>query len=388
MSGFPNNRIAPRVAIVHDWLLTHGGAERTLEAILPLFPQAPIYTMVYAPQEFRSSSISERAVQTSYIDRLPFSHEAHRWYLLLMTHAVRRFDLRDFEIVISISHAIAHGVRIHPGQLHINYILTPARYAWHQREDYLTSWGLRARLAQGFLCYFRRRDRKASREVHAFVAISKWIADNVQRAYKCPVDCIIYPPVDTEKFFAAARRDDYYIVVSRLVPNKHVDLIVSAFNQLALPLIVVGEGLEKNKLMRIAAPNIRFLDRQSDKDVRQLLSKAKAFIHISREDFGIAPVEAQAAGCPVIAFAGGALSETIRNGETGILFEDQTVSSLVRAVERFESNPAMFSSRKIAGLADRFSLSRFQTEFSAFIWSAWQTHQANQSHDDLELHTG
>lgn len=293
-----------------------------------------------------------------------------------MPHAIRRFDLRTFDLIISISHAVAHGVHIDPNQLHINYILTPARYAWQQRGEYASLWGLPARLAQGFLKYFRDWDREAIRGVDHFVAISNWIAKNVQDAYNRDVDEVIYPPVDVLRFKPANQREDYYIVVSRLVPYKRIDLIVRAFNRLGLPLIVVGEGREKQRYLRIANNNIRFLANQSDQEVRHLLSKAKAFVYASREDFGIAPVEAQAGGCPVIAFAGGALPETVIDRKTGILFTEQTVDSLVEAINNFEANPRSFSQELITGHAAQFSQQRFQEQFSAFVASAWQNHIA------------
>ena len=378
MTARSKGETQPRIAIVHDWLVTPGGSERVLESLLPLYPDSPIYTLVYKPAGFKSSPIAQCEIRPSYVSSLPLARRLHRWYLPLMVHAVRGFDLSSFDIVISLSHAVAHGVRTKSNQLHINYIFTPARYAWQQREEYLDIWGLRGRLAQRFLGYFRRWDREVVQEVDCFVAISKWIAGNVEAAYGREADAIIYPPVNTRAFKAEEQREDFYIVVSRLVPYKRIDLVVHAFNRLGLPLLVVGDGREKEKLLRIANSNIRFLGNQGDSEVCQLLARAKAFVYASREDFGIAPVEAQAAGCPVIAFAGGALPESVMNGQTGILYSEQTAESLVEAITRFESDDSNFSPRTIAKHSAQFSKERFQLQFADFVSSAWQSHLASK----------
>ena len=292
----------PRVALLHDWLVNPGGSERVLESFSVIYPEAPIYTLVYDPSNFKSSPISNRKVFTSKLNRLPFARTGYRAYIPLMPFAIEQFDLREFEIIISSSHAVAHGILPRPNQLHINYIHSPARYAWHQYHDYLDNRRIgrvKKWLSRPTLHYLRLWDFAAAARVDYFVANSKWTAATVMRAYRRNAD-VIYPPIMLNNFDHAQDRENYYITVSRLVPYKRMDLIVKAFSELGYPLVIVGDGPERRFLTSIASPNIRFCGDLPDIEVAKLLGKAKAFVCAAEEDVGIALVEAQAGGCPIV----------------------------------------------------------------------------------------
>ena len=369
----------PRLAFVHDWLTTWGGAEQVLAAALEVYPEAPVYTLIYRPEVFRNSVIGRHEIRTSFLDRMPFARSRHRAYLPLMPLAVEQFDLREFDVIVSISHAVAHGVLPQPGQLHINYICIPIRYAWHLHHDYLAQSGLRRGLksiaARVLLHYVRLWDQLASDRVDHFVAISRWVARNVWRAYRRPAD-VIYPPVDVDRFEALSPREDYYITVSRLVPYKRVDLVVQAFARLGRRLVVVGDGPELPRLRAMAGENVRLAGWQSDESLRELLGRARAFVYAAEEDFGISPVEAQAAGCPVIAYGRGGASETVIDGKTGILYREQSVEALMRAVREFEQAPDRFRVEDLRLNAERFSRERFVREFRAYVEQKWDAFRA------------
>ncbi len=354
------------IAFVVDALAGTGGAEKVLMAALELFPGAPIYTLIYNRGRFSFTPIAHNPVTTSFIEHLPFSGRFYRNYLPLMPLAVGKMDLSRYERVVSMSYAVAHGVRTQPGQIHISYTHTPMRYAW--RDVPLR--GIASRwpwLASGILNSFRRWDAQAVSRIDRMGAISHYVAGLIQTAYRRGA-AVIYPPVEVERFQPLRPRGDYYITLSRLVAHKHLDLIVEAFTALKRPLVVVGEGPEKARLRKIAGPNITFAGYQDDEAVAGLLGRARAFVYASEEDFGIAIVEAQAAGCPVIAFGKGGAAETVLDGDTGILFGEQSTGSLIEAVEKYESQAGSFDERNIASNAWRFNKERFKNEFYAFIY--------------------
>ncbi|HJW90628.1 MAG TPA: glycosyltransferase [Anaerolineales bacterium] len=366
---------SPRVALIHEALPFIGGAERVLLALLELFPEAPVYTLVYNRPAFDGTPLVRRIVVTSFIDRLPGAHRNHRLFVPLYPLAVERFDLSAYDLVISCSYASAHGIRPSPGQLHLNYIFTPLRYAWHSYSDFVyqpqfrigpQGWVLKALLA-----YLRHWDRRATSRVDSFVAISQWIAQCVWRAYQRPAE-VIYPPVEVERFQMEAQRDGYYILVSRLVAHKRVDLVVEAFNRLRLPLLVVGAGGGYRNLAQMAGPNVTLLGWQADDQVASLLSQAKALVHAGEEDFGIALVEAQAAGCPVIAYRGGGASETVIHGKTGLLFPEQSVDCIVDSVLEYERRGNSFSPHELRTNALRFDRGRFLRQFEEMVAEAWE----------------
>jgi glycosyltransferase involved in cell wall biosynthesis len=366
---------APRVALVHDWLTERGGAEKTLETVLGLFPGSPVYTLFYQPKLFADSPIAQHPVSTSFLDRLPGARKRYRSLLPLMPLAVEQFDLRGYEVVVSIHDAVSHGVLVRPGQLHIDYILTPMRYIWALHQEYLRSPTLRSPIRsiafRLMAHYLRIWDTGAAQRVDHFVAISHWVAQRVWRTYRRRAE-VIYPPVEVERFRPATPREEYFLTVCRLVPYKRVPVLVEAFNRLDRPLLVVGDGPERRRLEAQAGPNVRFLGWVTEERLADLLSRARAFVFAAEEEFGIAAVEAQAAGCPVIAYGRGGLRETVVEGTTGHFFPDPTADSLIDAVRNFESRPSVYEAGQIRENALRFGRKRFEEEFRRMLDEQWE----------------
>jgi len=363
-----------QVTFVHDWLTAYAGAEKVLEAAIELYPNAPIYTLVYEPTNFKNSLIAEHPIYTSFIERLPMGRSKYRTYLPLMPLAIEQFDLSDYDIIISSSHAVAKGVLVRADQLHISYIHTPIRYAWDLQFQYLKDSGLerslKSAIARLILHYLRIWDAISINRVDVLVANSRYVARRIWKVYRRSAK-VIYPPVDVERFTPRNQREDFYLTLSRFVPYKKIDLIVKAFTKLGAPLVVIGDGPDFEKVKRHAGPNVKLLGHQPDSVVKNYLERCKAFVFAADEDFGIAPVEAQAGGAPVIAYGKGGVTETVIPGETGIFFQEQTVESLIEAVKQVESGKYTFDPERIRRNAERFSKSRFQREFSELVDRAW-----------------
>jgi glycosyltransferase involved in cell wall biosynthesis len=355
----------PRIAFVLDALPAIGGGEKTLFAALEIFPQADIFTLIYNKNAFANSPISNTQIITSYLDKLPFAQTHHRLLLPLMPQAIERFDFCQYDVVVSFSYAVAHGVRVNNGTRHISYTYTPMRYAWsginidgtHSRKNPIVNL---------LMENFRTWDKAAASRVHEFAAISYGIAGRIQSAYQREAR-VIYPPVEIERFSANEKRGNYYVTLSRLVPHKRIDLVIEAFSKVQLPLKIIGDGPRKKNLEKRAASNIEFLGYQSEEIVAQLLASARGFVCAAEEDFGIAIVEAQAAGCPVIAYKGGGALETVIDEVTGRFFPEQSAVSLIDAVERFESIAHCFQSADMVENAQKFSKTRFKRSFQDFI---------------------
>ena len=288
---------------------------------------------------------------------------------LLFPLAVEQFDLRDFELVISTSHAVAKGALTHPHQLHICYCFTPMRYAWDLYHEYLEPLkGLKRLLAKTSLHRLRQWDLLSSQRVDHFIAISHYIASRIKKYYGREAT-VIYPPVDTDHFEISSLKENYYITCSRLVPYKKIDVIVEAFSKLPdRRLVVIGDGPEMAKIKsKASSKNTEFLGYQPDEIYRALLAKAKAFLFMAEEDFGIAPIEAQAAGIPVIAYGKGGALETIIPDTTGIFFERQTPDALINAIKEFEKKEDLFFPEIIKAHAEAFNEERFKQEFKSFV---------------------
>jgi glycosyltransferase involved in cell wall biosynthesis len=358
-------RSKPRIAFVVDALPAIGGGERTLFTALEVFPEADVFTLIYNKDAFHFTPISHREIFTSYLDQLPFARTHHRLFLPLMPKAIEQFDLCGYDTVVSFSYAVAHGVQVRDGTRHVSYTYTPMRYAWsdlnldgtHSRKNPLVHFVMEN---------FRRWDRAAASRVHEFSTISRSIAARIWAAYQREAR-IIYPPVEIDRFFANGRRGDYYVTLSRLVPHKRIDLIAEAFSRLQLPLKIIGEGPQKKRLQNRAGPNIEFLGYQSDDAVAQLLGEARGFISAAEEDFGIAMVEAQAAGCPVISYRAGGALETVIDGVTGVLFPEQSTTGLIEAVKRFEDLAHCLRGNEMVDNARRFDKARFMKSFEAMV---------------------
>jgi glycosyltransferase involved in cell wall biosynthesis len=356
-----------RIAFVIDALPSLGGGEKVLFTALEAFPNADLFTLVYNRDEFVRTPIAKRMIRTSFIDRVPFAKRNHRIFLPLMPLAVSRLDLHAYDIVVSFSYAVAHGAPSRDGARHVSYTFTPMRYAWTG----LNLDGTRTRrnwLVEKYLGSFRNWDRRAASRVGEFAAISRAVSQRIAHAYGREAR-VIYPPVELERFAPAPHRDDFYITVTRLVAHKRIDILVQAFSELKLPLVIVGEGPELRRLREIATPNIHFLGFKSDEQVAELLGRARGFVCATEEDFGIAIVEAQAAGCPVIAYGRGGALETVAGGETGLFFGEQSPAGLIEAVREFESRYSDFSPEVIVENSKRFGRDRFLSEIRSFIFS-------------------
>lgn len=355
-----------KIAIIHDWLTNMGGAERIIRILHSLFPEAPIYTVVYdkenMPEDFRQMDI-----RTSFIQRMPFGVKKYQAYLPLMPTAVEQLDLREYDLVISSSTACAKGVLTRSDAIHLCYCNTPMRYAWDMYHEYVEKKGTLTKAAIAILMnYIRLWDRLSADRVDYFIANSHNVANRIKKHYRRDAK-VIYPPVDTDYYTPSNNIDTYYLIVSRLVPYKRVDLAVEVFNELGLPLIVIGEGSELETYQKRAKSNITFYGRLSDEEVRQYYSRCKAFIFPGEEDFGIAPLEAQACGRPVIAYGKGGALETVVHGKTGIFFEQQNHDALKKAVLYMDNNISIFDTKEIQRHAARFSTQRFKSEILDFI---------------------
>jgi glycosyltransferase involved in cell wall biosynthesis len=355
----------PRIAFIADALPSIGGGEKTLFAALEVFPQADIFALIYNRPAFTATPLASRKIITSPLDRVPFAQSHHRLLLPLMPAVIERFDLRHYDVVVAFSYAVAHGVHVKTGARHLCYMYTPMRYAWSDLNVDGTH-APKNRALTFLMDKFRWWDKSAAGRVHEFIAISHGIAGRIRSAYQREA-CVIYPPVETERFTPNPQRGDYFVTLSRLVPHKRIDIVIEAFSRLQLPLRIIGDGPQRKNLQKHIAPNIEFLGYQSEEVVAQLLGEARGFVCAAEEDFGIAIVEAQAAGCPVIAFRGGGALETVREGETGLFFSEQSAGSLCEAVQRFLDSTQCFRTNMMVDNAQRFSKSRFQHAFQKFV---------------------
>ena len=365
-----------KVAVVHEWLVSHAGSEKVVEQILALYPEADLFSLVdFLPDELREF-IQHKPVTTTFIQNLPWAEGRFRQYLPLMPLAVEQFDLADYDLVISSNHAVAKGVLTRPDQLHISYVHTPIRYAWDLQQQYLRqsnlNRGLKGAIAQAILHYLRLWDVASANRVDCYAANSHYVARRIWKTYRRRAE-VIYPPVTVERFNPHVQRQDFYLTVSRFVPYKRVDLTVEAFNQLGLPLVVIGEGPGWPQIKALAGANVKLLGAQSDAVVGDYMQRCKAFIFPAEEDFGITPVEAQAAGAPVVAYGKGGATETILPGETGLFFSQQSVESLAEAVQKVESGGYPFNPSRIRQNAERFSIGHFHQSFKAFVDKSWIT---------------
>lgn len=384
-AGCPTGATAPftpaprRVAIVHDWLVTYAGAERVLEQLLALFPQADVFTMIDTLPAGQRGFLAGARVRTSFLDRLPLLRRRHRALLPLMPLAVEQLDVSGYDLVLSSSHAVAKGVITGPHQLHVCYCHSPIRYAWDLQHEYLREAGLtgaKAWAARWLLHRMRLWDARTANGVDVFVANSHFIAGRIRKTYRRRAT-VIHPPVDTERFTPGGERDDFYLAASRFVPYKRLGTIVEAFGRMPdRRLVVIGDGPEYQRVRRLAGPNVALLGHQPWEVLRSHMRRARAFVFAAEEDFGIAPVEAQACGTPVIAYRGGGVLDSVVEGETGCFFDERTPDGIAEAVQRFERDRSRYDPVRIRAHAERFSAERFRARFAAFVTAHWQRHVA------------
>ncbi|KZL90200.1 glycosyltransferase [Clostridium magnum] len=355
-----------RVAIVHEWFSGIGGSEKVVKAFHELFPDAPVYVFVHnknnMPEEYNKMDI-----RTSYLQKIPFSKTKYQKLLPLMPHAVEQYDLSDYDLVISSSTCCAKGVITKADTLHICYCHTPMRYGWDLYHEYIKDkstimkWIISSQMKN-----IRLWDKLSSDRVDCFLANSNNVAKRIQKNYRRNSK-VIYPPVDTDFYTLKGECGDYYLIVSRLVGYKRVDLAIEVFNELNLPLVIIGGGEEYKKYKTMANSNISFLGRLSDEEIRNYYRECKAFVFPGEEDFGITPVEAQACGRPVIAYGKGGTLETVIEGQTGLFFYNQDKQSLKEAVIKMEKSYKIFDSKVIRKNALRFSVNRFKSEIMDFV---------------------
>jgi glycosyltransferase involved in cell wall biosynthesis len=380
-----------RVAVIHEWLSTYSGSERVTEEILGMYPGADLFVLVdFYPKNLRDF-LAGIKITTSFIQRLPLARRHFRWYLPLMPLAVEQFDLSAYDVIISNSHAVAKGVVTHPHQVHISYVLTPMRYAWDLQNAYLSRSGRKRRWKSGstrvLMHYLRVWDARTAHGVDKYLAPSRFIARRINKTYGRPSN-VVYPPVDVDRFAVGAEKDSYYASVSRFVTYKRIDLLIEAFAKMpSRKLLLVGEGPEWKALKAKAPPNVNLLGRLSFTEMQRVLRSARAFVFAAEEDFGIAPVEAQACGTPVIAYGRGGAAETVIADRTGVLFDQQTPDALVQAVKRFE-RLGRFDPTTIRRNAERFSTDRFRTEFSRQVAAAVEEFQAEKRANVLPFQKG
>ncbi len=373
-----------RVAIVHDWLTGMRGGERCLEVFCELFPDADLFTLLHNRGSV-SARIEDMRIHTSFVPSLPGAAQFYRYYLPLFPLAVEQFDLRRYDLVLSSSHCAAKGVRTAPHQLHLCYCYTPMRYVWDMAHTYFSKEVLgffSRKLIPPVLNYLRVWDVFSSQRVDSFIAISQHIAARIAKHYRRTAD-VIYPPVEVGRFRHNSA-GDYYLLVSAFAPYKRIDLVLDAFRELALPLRVIGEGQERRRLLRHAGPTVKFLGRLSDDEVAEQMAHCKAFVFAAEEDFGIAPLEAQAAGKPVIAYGRGGVTETIkgltltgdderdadelkRGKHHGLFFARQDAASLAHAVRFYEKHADAFSAERIQANVAGFDRERFKQEIARAI---------------------
>lgn len=354
-----------KVALVHDWLNQLGGAEDVLENFVDMFPQAPLYTALYWRHQM-PSHWQQWDIRTSFIDNLPLAYKKQQLYFPLYPFAFEQFDFRGYDLVLSNKSGFCHGIITDPETLHICYCLTPTRYVWryHQYAEQERLGGVVRRVLPPFLTFLRQWDRLAADRVDHFIAISQEVRRRIGKVYRREAT-IIYPPVDTTRFAPSSHIADYYLIVGRLVPYRRIDLLIEAFNQMQRPLLIAGSGRDRERLEAMAGPTIEFLGYVPDADLPDLLARCRAFMFPGEEDFGIAPIQAMAAGRPVIAYAAGGALDTVIPGKTGVLFAEQSVPAIIAAVEAFEAERV--DSHLIQQHAAQFDTAVFQQKMTAFI---------------------
>ncbi len=379
------------IAIVHDWFLqkSFGGSEKVTLTLNNFFNKsysAPdIFSLTSNIQNSKINTFQKSKIQTSLIQSLPFGRTNVQSYLPFLPYAIEQLDLRKYDLIISSSHAFAKGILTSPDQLHISYVHTPMRYAWDQMHTYLEK-SILSKLGFEFpirlmLYKLREWDFYSSQRLDYIISNSNFTSKRIKKYWGLESE-VIHPPVDIKRFKYEKSREDFYLSLNRLVPNKRVDLLIRAFNKLNLPLIIIGDGPERSKLEKISKSNIKFLGKISDREVEKYMSRCKAFVYAGIEDFGIAPVEAMASGAPVIAYGKGGILDTVnclneKNTEkvkNGLLFNKQSVQDIFDTINWFEDKKLWrkFKPENLNEYSQNFSIEKFITKIDFSINKAWE----------------
>lgn len=368
-----------KIALVHDYLVQYGGAERVLEAFTEIWPYAPIYTLLHDPEAMHGK-FGEKRIYTSFLQRSRFARKHHRLFPPLMPVAIEAFDFSKYDVVLSDSSSYAKGIITRPETLHISYVHTPMRYAWDDCQKYTEDFGwprFIKKLVPFFMNPIRLWDKASADRVDHFIANSEFVRARIAKYYRKESD-VIHPPVEVERFHVVPKEQvqGYYLMVGRLIAYKRHDIAIEAFNQLRLPLKIIGRGPEFERLKRLAGPTIEFLGRVPDEELPKYYAECQAFIFPQEEDFGIVAEEAFASGRPVIAYRGGDIVEHLEEGKMGEFFDEQTADSLQKAVERFQAHD--YDGAYIRSKAERFDKERFKARIRDSVETLVREHLARQ----------
>jgi len=361
-----------KIALVHDYLIQYGGAERVLECIAEIWPYAPIYTLIY-DEEKTHGIFKEKRIYTSFLQNFPYSRKNHRIFPPLMPPAIEQFDFSQYDIVLSDSSSYAKGIITPPETLHICYCHTPMRYAWDDCQKYIEEFGFPnfvKKITPFFMNYIRIWDRMSADRPDEYIANSKFVAGRIKKYYRRD-STVINPPIDIQKFRLDEKKENYFLMVGRLMTYKRFDIVIEAFNELGWPLkIIGGQGPDKKRLLRMAHSNIEFTGRLSDEELAKTYARAKAFIFPQEEDFGIVAIEAMASGKPIIAFRGGDIVEHVNEGQEGLFFAEQTSASLMEVLKKF--NPDSFDPCKIREKSLPFDRELFKAKIKNYVENSLQ----------------
>ncbi len=363
-----------KIALVHDYLVQYGGAERVLECFTELFPYAPVYTIVYDKISMHGK-FSEKDIHASFLQKFSLARKRHRLFPLLMPIAIEQFDFSKYDIVLSDSSSYAKGIVTRPETLHICYMHTPMRYAWDDCQKYTQDFsfpGLVKKFIPLAMNYIRIWDKVSADRVDRFIANSNFVAKRIKKYYRKDA-IVVHPPVDVGNFYISDEHKGYFLMVGRLIAYKRHDIAISAFNKLGLPLKIIGRGPEMKRLKKTAKSNIEFLGRVSDEELAKYYSECRAFIFPQEEDFGIVAIEAMASGRPLIAFRGGDIPEHMEEGKTGIFFENQTARDIVEAVKKFRDED--YDSKHIRFQALKFDREIFKSKIKDYVEKELKKHK-------------
>jgi len=363
-----------KIALVHDYLVQYGGAERVLEAFAEIFPYASIYTIVY-DKEAMHGVFDGKRIHTSYLQKFPFARKKHRLFPLLMPIAIEQFDFSAYDVVLSDSSSYAKGIITGPDTLHICYMHTPMRYAWDDCQKYTSDFNMPRffkKMVPFAMNYIRLWDKVSADRVDIFLSNSNFVSKRIKKYYRKD-STVIHPPVSIDKFQASPQNDGYYLMVGRLIAYKKHNIAIEAFNKSGLPLKIIGRGPEMKRLQKMAKGNIEFLGRVPDDDLPKYYSKCKAFIFPQEEDFGIVAIEALASGKPLVAYRGGDIPEHMEDGKMGVFFEEQTSQAVTEAVDRIEKME--FDSEYIRSKVLKFDREIFKKKIKECVEKALDEHR-------------